>query len=166
MFRAARGVFTFSVLPSGPIILCRRFTNLSLFRTKFPILMMSQATLSSKIFTACPTATPLASSLTISRALKMMYGSYVFRVVRTDMDPLSRSNVHAIPCRNVKRHRSPQKNTTDVCVQRPRHGPPCFAEILLSVFREQRCKRRFGSERPRGVVVRLECLDMPLGNLA
>lgn len=78
---------TLSVLPSGPIMRCLRLTKRSLFRTVFPILMMSQATSSSSILTACPTATPRASNLIMSRAFRMIYGSYVFLVVRTDMEP-------------------------------------------------------------------------------
>lgn len=85
--RKARKDRTFKVLPSGPMILCLLFTNRSLFRTRFPILMISHAMLSSKILTACPTATPRARSLTRSRALRMMYGSNVLRVVRTDIEP-------------------------------------------------------------------------------
>lgn len=88
----------FSVLPSGPMILCRLFTKRSLLETTFPILMMSHATASSRILTACVTLTPRASNLIKSRALRMMYGSYVLRVVRTDMEPWIKSRVHAIPC--------------------------------------------------------------------
>lgn len=43
---------TFNVEPLGPISRCRRFTNRSLFLTRVPILMMSQATSSSNIRTA------------------------------------------------------------------------------------------------------------------
>ena len=89
---------TLSVLPSGPMILCLRFTKRSLFRTMLPILMMSHATASSNILTACPIATPRASSFIMSRAFKIMYGSYVFLVVRTDMEPWIRSREQAMPC--------------------------------------------------------------------
>lgn len=89
---------TFKVLPSGPMILCRLFTNRSLFETVFPILIMSHATASSSILTAWVTLTPRASNLIRSRALRIMYGSYVLRVVRTNMEPRTKSRVHATPC--------------------------------------------------------------------
>lgn len=43
---------TLSVEPDGPTIRCRRLVNRSLFRMRFPILMMSHATSSWKIFAA------------------------------------------------------------------------------------------------------------------
>lgn len=67
--RSKRWRLTFSVLPSGPIILCLLFANLSLFRTTFPILIISHVTPSSSTFTACETATPRARSLMRSRDL-------------------------------------------------------------------------------------------------
>ena len=44
--------YTFSVAPLGPMSLCLRLTNLSLFRTKDRILIISQATPSSNTRTA------------------------------------------------------------------------------------------------------------------
>ena len=43
---------TFNVAPFGPINRCRRFTNLSLFRTRDPILIMSHDTESSRTLIA------------------------------------------------------------------------------------------------------------------
>lgn len=45
---------TFSVAPLGPMSLCLLLTNLSLFRTRDRILIMSHATPSSNTRTACP----------------------------------------------------------------------------------------------------------------
>lgn len=87
----------FRVDPFGPRILCRRFANLSLFRTRFRILMMSQAVSSSKIFMACGAGTLRASRSMQSLALRMAAGSYVFRVVVTLIRPWTRSSVQLMP---------------------------------------------------------------------
>jgi len=86
------------VLPLGPRRRCRRLTNFSLLLTVLPILMMSQATSSSRIRTAWGKGTDRARSLIRSRALMMMYGSQVLRVVRTDMVPSTRFSSHLSWC--------------------------------------------------------------------
>mmetsp|Transcript_75441 Transcript_75441/g.233353 ORF Transcript_75441/g.233353 Transcript_75441/m.233353 type:complete len:215 (-) Transcript_75441:209-853(-) len=80
----------FNVEPLGPTRRWRRFTKRSFERTMPPILMMSQWTSSSSIFWAWGSGTLRARSLIMSRALMMMYGSQVFRVVRTVMEPSTR----------------------------------------------------------------------------
>ena len=45
--------YTLRVEPLGPISLCLLFTNLSVFLTSDPILIISQALSSSKILSAC-----------------------------------------------------------------------------------------------------------------
>lgn len=59
--------------------------------------MMSQATPSSRILTACGAGTLRARSLIRSRALSMAAGSNVFRVVLTVMEPSTKSRVQAMP---------------------------------------------------------------------
>lgn len=81
----------------GPRIRWRLFTNLSLLRTRLRILMMSAAMVSSNIFTACGAGTERARSLIRSRALSTAAGSNVFLVVLTDMEPSTKSSVHAMP---------------------------------------------------------------------
>lgn len=115
-----QNICTFSVAPFGPISLWRRFTNLSLLRTRLPILIISQATSSSNTRRAysqytnqthiqplfesstlewetCSYGTLRAISLIISRDLMIMYGSHVLRVVLTVILPSTKSNVQSIP---------------------------------------------------------------------
>mmetsp|Transcript_339 Transcript_339/g.1169 ORF Transcript_339/g.1169 Transcript_339/m.1169 type:complete len:203 (+) Transcript_339:831-1439(+) len=63
-----------------------------------PILITSQFVSSSNTFSACGAGTLRLSSLIKSRALMMMYGSYVFLVVSTVIEPSTRFNSHATPC--------------------------------------------------------------------
>lgn len=96
-----------------PIRRCLRLTNRSLLRTKPPILITSHATSSCSTFSACTQyeagyfrahrerthtdterrrqtcarGTLRASNLIVSRALIIMYGSHVLRVVFTVIDP-------------------------------------------------------------------------------
>ena len=88
----------FSVEPFGPIRRWRRFTYRSLFRTKPPIFTTSHCTSSCRIFSACGAGTERDNSLIRSRALMMMYGSNVLRVVRTVIEPSTRFSSHATPC--------------------------------------------------------------------
>lgn len=111
---------TFRVEPLGPNNRCRRLTKRSLFRIILPILMISHATPSSKIFTACRMSqfsaiksriglnnsglahtwgngTLLAKSLIKSLALRIMYGSNVFFVVLTVILPSTKSKTHPTP---------------------------------------------------------------------
>ena len=85
------------VEPLGPSNRCRRLTNRSLFLTNPPILIMSQTTASSRIFTACSKGTLRERSLIKSLALRMAAGSKVFRVVLTVMLPSTRSRTQLIP---------------------------------------------------------------------
>lgn len=86
-----------SVEPPGPTMRWRRLTKRSLLRTMPEILTMSHAIPSCSTFIACGADTPRASSLSRSRALKMMYGSHVLRVVCTLILPAIRSSVHPSP---------------------------------------------------------------------
>ena len=87
-----------SVEPLGPINRCRLFTNRSLFRTIPPILITSQFVSSSSTFNACGAGTDRLSSFIKSLAFMMMYGSKVFRVVRTVIEPSTRFNSQLTPC--------------------------------------------------------------------
>lgn len=58
---------TFRVEPLGPISRCLRFTKRSLFLTRVPILMMSQATSSCNIRTAWKRKTPNQKSASLNR---------------------------------------------------------------------------------------------------
>mmetsp|Transcript_9385 Transcript_9385/g.42782 ORF Transcript_9385/g.42782 Transcript_9385/m.42782 type:complete len:206 (-) Transcript_9385:38-655(-) len=87
----------FRVLPLGPMSLCRRFTYRSLFRTIPPILITSHCTSSWRTFSAWGAGTERDRSLMRSRDLMMTYGSNVFLVVFTVMEPSTRLSSHAMP---------------------------------------------------------------------
>ncbi|KAH9522643.1 hypothetical protein DERF_006210 [Dermatophagoides farinae] len=82
----------FNVEPFGPSKRCLRRIKLSFFRTKSPILIISDAFSSSSIFIACSYGTERANNFIISFALIIMYGSHVFLVVATVILPSKRSN--------------------------------------------------------------------------
>ena len=78
----------FNVFPFGPISLYLLFTNFSLFLTNPPIFIISTNILSSCIiFIAYGNGTERAKSLIKSLALTMLYGSHVFLVVLTFIEP-------------------------------------------------------------------------------
>ena len=140
----------FSVAPSGPTRRDRRLTNLSLFRTMPPILMMSHSTPSSSIFSACSTGMLRDSSLMASRAFKMMYGSTTFRVVLTVMDPSTKFSSAFTPCACGRRVGA-QKRERNAGAKFPasipthvhglRHNGPHLLQVLLPIRREERRER-------------------------
>lgn len=62
-----------------------------------PILIMSACISSCIIFTACCAGILLASSFIISLAFTIAYGSFVFLVVFTVIEPSTRFNSHETP---------------------------------------------------------------------
>mmetsp|Transcript_2527 Transcript_2527/g.6568 ORF Transcript_2527/g.6568 Transcript_2527/m.6568 type:complete len:211 (-) Transcript_2527:52-684(-) len=86
------------VEPFGPTRRCRLLTKRSFEATRPPIFRMSQYFSSSRIVCACGSGTLRASSLIMSRALMIMYGSQVLRVVFTVIEPSTRFRSALISC--------------------------------------------------------------------
>lgn len=105
----------------------------------------------------------------MSLAFRIAYGSNVFLVVLTSIEPSIKSSVHPMPCGADRAARSAfdlegasRPEGTHVSVERTSNLSPRFTEILLSVLREENGEGGLLEEGAARVVVRGEGFDLPL----